>query len=498
MVGAGTVLRLRRLSWLRGGGSAPPYGKSTNVDAIVIGAGPNGLAAAIELARSGKSVRIYEANAIVGGGARSAELTLPGFTHDICSAVHPLAFGSPFFSTLPLNQYGLEFIHSPIALAHPFDDGTAAILHHSLDVTGDKLGPDKSSYENLMKPFVRRWHELAGDLLGPPRVPHHPFLTGRFGIRAIRSAKGFAESTFREDKTRALFAGLAAHSFLSLDQLATSAFGLVLGVLAHTNGWPLAKGGSQSISNALAAYLKELGGEIVTGRRIESLSELSPAKAILCDLTPRQIVRIAGESLPSGFSRKLTRYRYGPAAFKLDWALNAPVPWRAPECEQAATIHLGGSFAEIITSERIVNSGQHAEKPFVILCQPTLFDPSRAPHGQHTLWAYCHVPNGSNLDMTERIESQIERFAPGFRDCIRARNVMTPANLEQHNANLIGGDINGGSQHLAQMFTRPTARLYSTPKKGLYICSSSTPPGGGVHGLCGYHAARVALRKSLA
>ena len=473
------------------------YGKSTRVDAIVIGAGPNGLAAAIELARSGKSVRVYEANQTVGGSARSAELTLPGFTHDICSAVYPLTLGSPFFSTLPLDKYGLEFIHSSIALAHPFDDGTAAILHRSLDITCEKLGQDRAAYSELMQPFVARWHDLAGDLLGPPRFPRHPFITGRFGIRAIRSAKAFAESTFREDKTRALFAGLAAHSFLSLDRLATSAFGLVLGLLAHTNGWPIAKAGSQSISNALAAYLKDLGGEIVTGHRVDTLSELPPARATLCDLTPRQIVRIAGESLPPGFRRKLTRYRYGAAAFKMDWALNAPVPWRSPECSQAATIHLGGSFAEIIASEQLANSGQHAEKPFMILCQPSLFDETRAPRGKHTLWAYCHVPNGSQVDMTERIENQIERFAPGFRDCILARSVLTPAKLEQHNANLVGGDINGGSQHLAQMFTRPTSRLYSTPKRGLYICSSSTPPGGGVHGLCGYHAARVALRKSL-
>jgi phytoene dehydrogenase-like protein len=467
------------------------------VDAIVIGAGPNGLSAAIELARSGRQVRIYEANQTVGGGARSANLTLPGFTHDICSAVHPLAAGSPFFSTLPLEKYGLSFIHSPIALAHPFDDGTAAILDRSIEITSEQLGRDRSVYRNLMTPFAERWRDLADDILGPARLPGHPLITARFGIHAIRSAKTFAESRFYEDNTRALFAGLAAHSFLPLDRLATSAFGLVLALLAHTNGWPIAKGGSQSISNALAAYFKDLGGEILTDHRVESLSKLPPAKAILCDLTPRQILRIAGESLPSGFRRKLTRYRYGPGAFKIDWALNAPVPWRASECSRAATIHLGGSFAEIVRSEQLVNSGQHAEKPFVILCQPTLFDQTRAPQDKHTLWAYCHVPNGSRVDMTENIENQIERFAPGFRDCILERSIMTPANLEQHNANLIGGDINGGSQHLAQMFTRPTARMYSTPVKGLYICSSSTPPGGGVHGLCGYHAARLALRKSV-
>ena len=469
-----------------------------NVDAIVIGAGPNGLAAAIEIARSGRSVRVYEANATIGGGARSGELTLPGFTHDICSAVHPLASGSPFFSQLPLEKYGLEFIHPPVALAHPFDDGTAAVLYRSLEETSLRLGRDRSAYERLMKPFVDRWRELSEDILGPPRFPRHPFLSARFGIRAMRSAaKGFAESAFSEDKTRALFAGLAAHSFLSLDRLATSAFGLVLGLLAHTNGWPIAKGGSQSVSNALAAYLKDLGGEIVTNHRIRSLSELPKAKAILCDVTPRQLIEIAEESMPSGFRRRLSRYRYGPAAFKMDWAMSAPVPWRAAECAKAATIHLGGSFAEVVASEKLMASGNHADKPFIILCQPTLFDPSRAPQGKHTLWAYCHVPNGSKVDMSNKIEDQIERFAPGFRDCVLARSIISPARFEQYNANLIGGDINGGSQHLAQMFTRPTLSLYSTPIKNLYLCSSSTPPGGGVHGLCGYHAARVALRKSL-
>ena len=467
------------------------------MDAIVIGAGPNGLAAAIELARSGRSVRIYEANATVGGGTRSAELTLSGFTHDVCSAVHPLAAGSQFFSTLPLEQYGLQFIHSPTVLAHPFDDGTAAILDRSIEHTSDHLGRDGPAYRSLMTPLVERWEELSDDILGPPRFPRHPFLAARFGMNAMRSAKSFAESRFRDDKTRALFAGMAAHSFLALDRLATTAFGLVLALLAHRNGWPITKGGSQSIANALAAHFKDLGGEILTSHRVESLSELPAAKAVLCDLTPRQILQVAGDSVPSGFRRRLSRYRYGPAAFKLDWALSAPVPWRAAACASAATVHVGGSFAEILTSEKLVNSGQHAEKPFIILSQPTLFDPSRAPAAKHTLWAYCHVPNGSEFDMTERIENQIERFAPGFRDCILARSVMPPAKLEQHNANLIGGDINGGSQHLAQMFTRPTARLYSTPARGLYICSSSTPPGGGVHGLCGFHAARLALRKSL-
>ncbi len=468
------------------------------MDAIVIGSGPNGLAAAIELARAGLKVRVYEANETIGGGARSGELTLPGFTHDLCSAVHPLAAGSPYFSKLPLHKYGWEFIKPPLALAHPFDDGTAAILDHSLEITSETLGRDRTTYHRLIKPFVEHWDTLAEDLLGPPRFPRHPFTAARFGFHAILSAIGFAESKFREDKTRALFDGLAAHSFLSLDRLATSAFGLVLGVLAHVNGWPIAKGGSQTISNALAAYVKDLGGEIVTNHRVQSLSELPPAKATLCDITPRQLLRLAGESLPSGFRRRLTPYKYGPAAFKIDWALSSAAPWKASECSKAATIHLGGSFAEVLLSEKLATSGQHAEKPFMILAQPSLFDSTRAPEGKHTLWAYCHVPNGSTVDMTERMENQIERFAPGFRDCILARTVTTPALFEQHNANLIGGDINGGSQHLAQMFTRPTARLYSTPVKGLYLCSSSTPPGGGVHGLCGYNAARAVLRKSFA
>jgi phytoene dehydrogenase-like protein len=474
-----------------------PRRRLNKYDAIVVGAGPNGLAAAIELARSGRSVCIYEANRTVGGGARSAELILPGFIHDVCSAVHPLAAGSPFFSKLPLDKYGLEFIYPPASLAHPFDDGTAVILDRSVEVTSERLGRDERAYRKLFLPIVRRWSDLAGDLLGPPRFPRHPLIVAAFGVRALRSAKGFAESIFTENKTRALFAGLAAHSFLALHQFATAAFGLMLGAMGHAVGWPIARGGSQNIANALAEYFVDLGGEIVTDHRVKSIDELPPARAILCDLTPRQVLYIAGNSLPSGFSRKLESYRYGPGAFKIDWALASPVPWTAKECYQAATVHLGGSFEEIISSEQQVAHGEHAQKPFVILSQPTLFDHSRAPNGQHTLWAYCHVPNGSQMNMTDRIEQQIERFAPGFRDCILARSAMFPIDLENHNANLVGGDINGGSQDLSQMFLRPTFRLYSTPREGLYICSSSTPPGGGVHGLCGYHAAIVALRKSL-
>lgn len=466
-------------------------------DALVIGAGPNGLAAAIEIARAGRSVRVYEGNSTIGGGTRSAELTLPGFIHDVCSAVHPLAAGSPFFSQLPLNKFGLEFVYPPSSLAHPFDDGTAIIVDRSLDVTAERLGRDAAPYRRMFGPLVGNWNALADDLLAPIGIPHHPFAMARFGLNGIRSAKALAEGKFQDEKTRALFAGLAAHSFLSLDQAGTAAFGLILGVLAHTVGWPVTRGGSQSLANALAAHLHELGGEIVTNHRVDALGDLPPTRAILCDVTPRQLARLAGDSLSPSFRRRMERYRYGPAAFKMDWALNAPVPWKAVDCKTAATVHIGASFAEIAESEWNASHGRHSERPFVLVAQPSLFDSTRAPAGQHTLWAYCHVPNGSSIDMTDAIEQQIERFAPGFRDCIIGRSVMTPADLERHNPNLIGGDINGGIQDLAQMFLRPTARLYSTSKDGLYLCSSSTPPGGGVHGLCGFHAARVALRKNL-
>ena len=474
-----------------------PPKQNHKYDAIVIGAGPNGLAAAIVIARAGRSVCLYEANATIGGGSRSAELTLPGFVHDVCSAVHPLAAGSPFFSQLPLQKHGLEFVYPPAALAHPFDDGTAILLVRSLEVTAERLGKDGAAYRKLLSPFVEGWDELVVDLLAPIGIPRHPFAMARFGLSGIRSAKAFAESKFQEDKTRTMFAGLAAHSFLSLDQAGTTAFGLVLGILAHTTGWPVTRGGSQTVANALGSYLNELGGEIVTNHRVESLADLPQSRATLCDVTPRQLARMAGSLLPGGFRRRLERYRYGPAAFKMDWALSAPVPWKAAECATAATVHLGGSLAEIVESEWNASHQRHSEKPFILVAQPSLFDPTRAPGGQHTLWAYCHVPNGSTVDMTDAIERQIERFAPGFRDCILARSVLTPADLERHNANLVGGDINGGIQDLSQMFLRPTVRMYSTAVKNLYLCSSSTPPGGGVHGMCGFHAARTALRKTL-
>jgi len=464
-------------------------------NAIVIGAGPNGLAAAIELARAGYSVSVYEARETVGGGARSAELTLPGFVHDICSAVHPLASGSPFFSKLGLDQFGLEFINPPAALAHPFDDGTAILLDRSVEGTGATFGQDARAYRKLMNPLVRDWNLVVADLLAPPRIPKHPLKMARFGFYGIRSAQGLARGRFQAERTRGFFAGLAAHSFLSLDMRASAAFGLVLAALGHTVGWPIIRGGSQMLADALAAYLQRQGGQIFLESPVDSMDQLPQAKIIMCDITPRQLLQLAGPKLPEGFKKKLKAYRYGPAAFKIDWALRGPVPWKARECAQAATVHLGSRLEEIAQSEAATWQGRHSEKPFVILVQPSLFDPSRAPEGQHTLWAYCHVPNGSRVDMTERIENQIERFAPGFRDQILARCVLAPADLERHNSNLVGGDINGGAADLRQLFIRPTASLYSTPVKGLYLCSSSTPPGGGVHGMCGYHAAHTVLRK---
>jgi phytoene dehydrogenase-like protein len=464
-------------------------------DAIVVGAGPNGLAAAIELARAGWSVLVRESNETIGGGARTIELTLPGFLHDVCSAVHPLAFGSPFFGTLPLAEHGLKWIQPPVALAHPFDDGTAALLERSITETGQTLGPDHNAYARLLGPVVESWPKIESDLLAPPRWPRHPLAMLRFGLRAIRSARGLAESWFQTDRARTFFAGLAAHSMLPLERSPSAAFGLVLGAAGHVVGWPIPQGGAQGITSALASYLRSLGGEIVTSAAVDSLDELPPARAVLCDVTPRQLLRIAGSRLPAGYRRRLQRYRYGMAAYKMDWALDGPVPWTATQCTRAATVHLGGSFLEIAASESAAWSGERSNRPFVLLAQPSLFDPTRAPAGKHTLWAYCHVPNGSSADMADRIESQIERFAPGFRQRIVARSILPPAEMERRNPNLVGGDINGGVQDLWQLFTRPTRELYATPLPGLYICSSSTPPGGGVHGMCGYFAARSALRR---
>jgi phytoene dehydrogenase-like protein len=465
-------------------------------DAVVVGSGPNGLAAAIAIARTGRSVLVLEAEDTIGGGTRSAELTLPGFVHDVCSTAHALALGSPFLSRLPLAEHGLELVHPPAPLAHPLDDGTAAMLERSVDVTARGLGADGDAYRTLMGPLAEGARRLVPALLGPLRPPRDPVAFARFGLSAIRSASGLLRGRFDGAPARALLGGCSAHSMLSLRAPASASFGLVLAVLAHAVGWPVARGGSQRVADALAGVLRSLGGRIETGRRIGSLAELPSSSAVLLDLTPRQVVAVCGDRLPDRYRRALERFRYGPGVFKLDWALDAPIPWTAPEVARAGTVHLCGTLPEIVASEEAVTRGHHPERPFVLLVQATLFDPSRAPDGKHTAWAYCHVPNGSRRDMTEAIESQIERFAPGFRDRVLARSTMDTADVERHDANYVGGDINGGLQDLRQLFTRPVVRPvpYSTPIEGLYICSSSTPPGGGVHGMSGYFAGRAALR----
>jgi phytoene dehydrogenase-like protein len=471
--------------------------------ACVIGSGPNGLTAAIVLAQAGLEVQVFEAEATIGGAARTMELTLPGFHHDFGSAVHPFAAGSPFFSSLPLQDYGLEWIHSLDTLAHPLDDGTAVTLPRHLAAAEATLGEDGRAWRRLMKPLARNWSALASDVLGPMlTLPRHPMLMARFGIDAVKPATTFARSHFRTDSVRALFAGLAAHSFLSLDEPLSSAFGILLGAAAHAPGWPIPRGGAQSITNALAGYLRHLGGQITTSTRIDRLSDLPAADLILCDITPRQLLAMVGapeledtKSLTQAYRRQLGQYRYGPAAFKVDYALSRPIPWNAPACLRSATVHLGGSLDQVAASEAAMAAGNVADSPFVLLAQPTLFDPTRAPEGKHIAWAYCHVPNGSTEDVLDRIESQIDRFASGFRSCILARHVSTPSTLEAGDANLVGGDISGGAMNLRQLLFRPTRREYRTTAPNLYLCSSATPPGGGVHGMCGFHAAATALRE---
>jgi len=465
-------------------------------DAVVVGSGPNGLSAAIVLARAGRQVTVLEGSETIGGGCRSEELTLPDFVHDTCSTVHALALASPFLSSLPLAEHGLELVHPDAPLAHPLDDGSAVLLERSVEETAGRLGADGDAYRRLFDPLVSSSDDLMRGVLGPLRPPRHPLLMARFGSSALRSASGLARSRFEGERARALLAGCAAHSMLSLRSPASAAFGIVLATSAHSVGWPVARGGSQRLADALASHLRSLGGEIETGRWVESLGELEGFGMTLLDVTPRQLRRLAGSRLPDGYARRLDRYRYGPGVFKLDCALDGPIPWTAPEVARAGTVHLGGTLDEIAASEETAVRGEHSERPFVLLVQPSLFDDARAPDGTHTAWAYCHVPAGSTRDMTAAIEAQIERFAPGFRDLIAARSAMGPAEVERRNPNYIGGDINGGAQDLRQLFTRPVARPvpYSTPVEGLYICSSSTPPGGGVHGMCGYWAARAALR----
>ena len=467
-------------------------------DAIVVGSGPNGLAAAITLARAGCSVRVYEANATIGGGARSAELTLPGFLHDVCSAVHPLAAGSPFFKTLPLERLGLQWIEPEIPLAHPLDNGSAACLYRDIDVTAEQLCDDSGAYRRLMKPLARNWENLSIEFLQPMlHWPQHPITLAHFGTLALFPATLLAKLLFQREPARGLFAGIAAHSFLPLEAPVSSAFALVLGLAGHAVGWPIPRGGSQQISNALAAYLRELGGKIEVNHRIENLHDLPKSRAILLDVSVWEFLRIAGQQLPSRYRRRLESFRHAPGIFKIDYALSEPIPWKAEACRRAGTIHLGGGIDEIAASERDVARGKIPERPFVLVAQQSLFDETRAPRGQHTLWAYCHVPFSCGTDMSDQIESQIERFAPGFRDCVLARHKMSAADLGRSNPNLTGGDINGGAANLTQLIARPilSASPYRTPLPGVYLCSASTPPGGGVHGMCGYHAARAALHE---
>ena len=464
--------------------------------AVVVGSGPNGLAAAVELASHGWAVRVIEARETVGGGCRTAELTLPGFRHDVCSAIHPLAVASSFFRLLPLGRHGLEWVQPPVPLAHPLEDGSAVVLHRSPADTAAGLGRDGPAYRRLMRAVLGGAEELLTQLFAPLRAPRQPFAMGRFGLSALRSARALALARFRGRHGRALVAGTGAHSMLPLDRPGSAAVALVLLGTAHLVGWPFPRGGSQAIADALTAHLLDLGGEIETGHEVWSLDELGTPDAVLLDVAPRQVLDIAGPRLPGRYARALAGYRYGPGAFKVDWALDGPIPWKAQECATAATVHVGGSMEEIAASEAAVWTGGMAEAPFVILAQPSLFDVTRAPPGKHTAWAYCHAPNGSTVDATERIEAQVERFAPGFRDLVLARSVMGPADLERYNPNYVGGDINEGAFDLRQIVARPVLRWspYSTPVKGLYLCSASTPPGGGVHGMCGYHAARRVLR----
>jgi phytoene dehydrogenase-like protein len=464
--------------------------------ACVVGAGPNGLAAAIALAQRGMKVEVFEAEAMPGGAARTMELTLPGFRHDFGSAIHPFAAGSPFFSKLPLREHGLEWVHSPSVLAHPFDDGTAILLERGLKEASAALGEDGKAWRWLVGDFAARWSELAEEVFGPvPLLPKRPFLMARFGLVAFPPARILVGAAFRNPRTKAMFAGMAAHSFLSLDEPVSAAFGVLMGAAAHAVGWPFPRGGAGALTKALISLLGSLGGSVKTSARISNLDELGSCDVTLCDVAPGALAGIAGKRLTAEFAGKLARYRYGPGAFKVDYALSEPIPWRAKECARAATVHLGGGMEEIAASEAAMRSGEHSEKPFVLLAQPSLFDSTRAPAGKHTAWAYCHVPNASTVDMLPVIEAQIERFAPGFRECVLARRVLSPAGLQAMDANLVGGDISGGAMNLRQLLFRPTWKHYETSAPDIFLCSSSTPPGGGVHGMCGYHAAAKALRR---
>ncbi|WP_336518360.1 NAD(P)/FAD-dependent oxidoreductase [Pollutibacter soli] len=464
-------------------------------DAIVVGSGPNGLAAAITIQQQGLSVLLIEGKDQIGGGMRTAELTLPGFKHDVCSAIHPMAAGSPFFKTLPLHEFGLEWIYPPVAAAHPLDNGEAAILTHHIFDTAEQLGSDAAAYKNLIGPILKNWPAFVKDLLAPLHFPGKPFAMAGFGLKGLQSAK-LLSRTFKTEKAKALFAGMAAHSILPLDKMASAAIGLVLMTAAHADGWPIPGGGSQSLANALADYFVSIGGQIETGNMISSLYQLPSSRAVLLDVTPRQLLKIAGQKFSTIYRSQLSRYRYGMGVFKIDWALDSPIPFTAKDCSKAGTVHIGGTWNEIAHSEQQSWKGIHSRKPFVLLAQQSVFDKTRAPSGKHTAWAYCHVPSGSDKNMTDIIEQQVERFAPGFRDLISGRHTMNSKELEQYNPNYIGGDINGGAAIISQLFTRPALRYspYRTSAKGIYVCSSSTPPGGGVHGMNGWHAAKRALK----
>jgi phytoene dehydrogenase-like protein len=460
-----------------------------------VGAGPNGLAAAIALARAGVHVELRERAEVTGGSVASAELTLPGYIHDICSSVFGLAAASPFFRSLPLTANGLTWCHPEAPLAHPFDDGSAAVLHKSLDDTVSELGLDGAAYRRLLEPLVHQWDEFAADALQPLlRLPSSPLLMARFGLAGIRPASSLAQAAFATARARALFIGIAAHAAWPLGRPMTSAFGLVLAAAAHVAGWPFAAGGARRLAAALEAVARDAGVTIYTNTPVTSLAGNRDADAVLCDVVPSQLLALSDGLLPAGYQRALRRFQPGPGAFKIDWALRGPIPWTATGCRSAGTVHLGGSAEEIVSAEREVGEGRHPDRPFVLLTQPGTCDPGRAPAGGHTAWAYCHVPNGSTADMTGHIERQVERFAPGFRDLVAARHVMGPAALQAHNPNLVGGDFVGGAPTVRQIVARPTWRAYRTPLPWLFLCSAATPPGGGVHGMCGYHAAQVALR----
>jgi len=470
---------------------------SERADAVVVGSGPNGLAAAVELARNGASVLVLEAKETIGGGARSAELTLPGFVHDVCSSAHPLGVLSPYLSTLPLRDHGLEWVAAAASIAHPLDGQPAVIVRESIDETAAGLGADARAYRRLLAPIAAHADDLLADVLAPLHVPRHPLRLARFGLPGLLPATRLARMAFRGERARALVAGCAAHSILPLERAITGAVALIFLVTAHTRTWPVARGGSAAISAALAGYLRALGGRIETGVNVTSVVDLPPARVHLFDTSPAQLVSIAGSLLPSRFVSRLLRYRYGPGVFKLDWALDGPIPWADPACLEASTVHIGGSLEEIAAGEAAVWRGEHADRPYVLFVQASQFDSTRAPDGRHTGWAYCHVPAGSTADLTDVVERQVERFAPGFRERILARHAMGPAALERYNANNVGGAITGGVADIQQLFLRPTSRIdpYSTPNERIFLCSASTPPGGGVHGMCGYHAARSALRR---